>query len=68
MSYRKHVLDYLDESRDVRLENRDNRPSIEIWPDDDEALWVAMHSDPARDIIWSTPEYGDTPFCGMGFH
>lgn len=68
MSYKNHLLDFLNESEDVRVNNQTSRPSVEIWPDDDDALWVAMHRDPARDIICTTQEYGDTPFCGVGFH
>ena len=68
MSYKRHLEDYLKESLETRFENHDTRPSLEIWPDDDDAMWVLRHSDPARDVICSTAEYGDSPFCGTGSH
>jgi hypothetical protein len=68
MSYKKHMEDYLKESRETRFESQSSRPSIEIWPDDDDAMWLLRHSNPTRDIICTTPEFGDSPFCGTGHH
>jgi len=68
MSYRTHLAEYLEESREARLDNQYTRPGVEVWPDDDDAMWILRHSDPARDVICSTPEFGDSPFCGTGFH
>jgi len=68
MSYKRHMEDYLEESHETRFENQVSRPSIEIWPDDDDAMWVLKHSNPAKDIICSTPEFSDSPFCGTGHH
>ena len=68
MSYKNHMSEYLNESREYRTENQFGRPGIEVWPDDDDAMWVLRHSDPARSVICSTPEFGDSPFCGTGFH
>jgi len=68
MSYRKHLGEYLEESRESRLENQYMRPNVEVWPDDDDSMWVLRHSNPAMDVICSTPEFGDSPFCGTGFH
>ncbi|MBI5248827.1 MAG: hypothetical protein HY912_04975 [Desulfomonile tiedjei] len=68
MSYKRHLEEYLKESLESRLENQKNRPGMEVWPDDDDAMWVLRHSDPSRDIICSTPEFSDSAFCGTGFH
>jgi hypothetical protein len=68
MSYAQHMKDYLDDSVASRFENQSSRPAVEIWPDDDDAMWVLRHTDPARSVICSTPEFGDTPFCGVGAH
>lgn len=68
MSYSKHMRDYLDESVQSRFENQHSRPTMEVWPDDDDAMWVMRHSDSARAVICATPEFGDSPFCGVGSH
>jgi len=68
MSYKSHLQEYFNDSYETRLDSHESRPDIEIWPDDDDAMWVLRHRDPARDIICSTPEFGDSPFCGTGHH
>ncbi len=68
MSYRRHMEEFLKESQEERLENQSARPGIEVWPDDDDAMWILRHSDASRDVICSTPEFGDSPFCGTGHH
>jgi hypothetical protein len=68
MSYRRHMEDYLKESREERFAARESLPGIEVWPDDDDAMWLLRHENPERDVICSTPEFGDSPFCGTGYH
>jgi hypothetical protein len=68
MSYKQHLQEYLKETLDARVNDQFDRPGVEVWPDDDDAMWVLSHKDPARDVICSTPEFGDSPFCGTGFH
>ncbi len=52
-----------------RIEGQDNRPNIEVWPEEDDfGRWVASHRDRVRSVVCSTPEYADTPFCGRGAH
>jgi hypothetical protein len=68
MSYKKHMAEYLNESKEDRLAQQFARPGIEVWPYDDDALWVLRHSDPARSVICSTREFADSPFCGTGSH
>lgn len=55
--------------RGDRITYGDNRPGIEVWPDEDGfALWVAAHEDPVRTLICNTPEFRAAPFCGRGYH
>ncbi len=68
MSYKRHLEEYLNASSETRFENLGSRPGIEIWPDDEDAMWVLRHSDPGRCVICRTPEFRDTPFCGTGHH
>jgi hypothetical protein len=68
MSYKRHMEEYLKESSEERLNNENDRPHVEVWPDDDDAMWVLAHSDPARDVICTTPEFANSAFCGTGFH
>jgi hypothetical protein len=68
MSIRSDLLNALKETEESRLNDRDNRPMVEVWPDDEFAFWVSQHQDASRHIICSTPEFMDTPFCGVGFH
>jgi hypothetical protein len=68
MFYKRDKEEDLKESEETRFENQVSRPGIEIWPDDDDAMWILRHSDPVRDVVCSTPEFGDSPFCGTGHH
>ncbi len=68
MSYKRYMEEYIAESEEARFGNQFSRPGVEIWPDDEDAQWVMRHTDPARAIICSTPEFGDSPFCGIGQH
>jgi hypothetical protein len=68
MSYKRHMDDFAEESKEARFENQFSRPGIEIWPDDEDALWIMRHTDPARAVICRTPEFSNTPFCGVGMH
>ncbi len=61
-------MSYKRQSDEARFENQWSRPGIEIWPEDDDAMWLLSHGNPVRDIICATPEYGDSPFCGIGHH
>ncbi len=52
-----------------RIDNEGMRPTVEVWPaDDDFARWVASKEAKARAVICTTPEFKDTPFCGSGCH
>jgi hypothetical protein len=62
------MTDYLNEDPESRYDNQFSRPGVEVWTDDDDAMWILSHNDPARSVICSTPEFMDSPFCGTGFH
>jgi len=68
MSFKNDFMNDLNETLETRLESQGIRPSVEIWPDDEFGLWVMRHEDPVRSVICATPEFGDTPFCGVGYH
>jgi hypothetical protein len=68
MSYKRDIEDFMEESTEARFETQSNRPGVEIWPDDEDALWLMRHSDPARAVICRTPEFASSPFCGVGHH
>jgi len=68
MSIRSDLMSALNENKESRLEDRDHRPMVEVWPDDEFGFWVSQHQDRSRHIICNTPEFMDTPFCGVGFH
>jgi hypothetical protein len=58
----------IEEGKNDRFNEQLARPGVEVWPDDEFALWIMRHSDPARSVICSTPEFANTPFCGVGQH
>ena len=68
MSYKRYMEEFIGESEEARFANQFSRPGVEIWPDDEDALWVMRHSDPVRAVICRTPEFADSPFCGVGQH
>ncbi len=69
MSIKEEFLGAMNKSLSSRVENHGIRPSIEVWPEEDEdARWVASHGDQVRTIVCDTPEFRDTPFCGRGSH
>jgi hypothetical protein len=68
MSIRSDLISALNENEESRFNDRDNRPMVEVWPDDEFAFWVSRHQDGSRHIICNTPEFMDTPFCGVGYH
>jgi hypothetical protein len=68
MSYKDYLEDAMEDSKEARLEGQYGRPGIEVWPGDGDDLWVMRHTDPARAVICAAPEFGSTPFCGVGQH
>jgi hypothetical protein len=60
---------YVKDKPDLWFDDMDMRPGIEVWPaDDDFGQWVAAHENPAMAGLCSTPQFKDTPFCGLGYH
>lgn len=69
MSIKKEFVDDIKFATGSRTDDLDMRPSIELWPgEDDFAEWLACHEASRRTVICNTPEFRDTPFCGTGFH
>lgn len=68
MSVKKDMMDDIKAWEGFRFKNRDDRPLIEVWPDDEFAEWVSAHEDRARNIICNTPEFRATPYCGVGYN
>ena len=63
--FEQEVVDGLE----ARMTGHETRPSVEVWPEDDEfSDWVATHEDQVRAIVCNTPEFKDSPFCGPGLH
>lgn len=69
MSVNKDFVDRIKESAEARAEEQGVRPTIEVWPvDDDFGRWVASHEHPERRVTCASPEFKDTPHCGAGHH
>ena len=69
MSIRDDFIRDINDGLGQRIEAQNNRPDIEVWPDEDDfGRWVAAHRDRVRSVICGSPEFADTPFCGRGFH
>jgi hypothetical protein len=67
--FKKDFNMQLRERLNERIESQNSRPSVEVWPfEDDFGHWTASHENQARAVICETPEYKDTPFCGTGYH
>jgi hypothetical protein len=58
--------EFMEEIKNIG--KRDNRPFIEVWPDDEFADWVSRHTDKVRNVICHTPEFSATPYCGVGYN
>ncbi len=67
MSFKTEMMDEIQDGEGLRFSNGHDRPSVEVWPDDDFADWVSGHSDRVRNIICHTPEFKATPYCGVGY-
>jgi len=67
MGYATEFIGEVKETIDDRLEDDEDRPRIEVFPDEFD-LWVAAHEDHVRAIICGTPEFAASPFCGPGLH
>ncbi len=65
MSFKKEMM---EDIRTLRARNGNERPFMEVWPDDEFAEWVSGHTDKVRNIICHTPEFRATPYCGVGYH
>jgi len=69
MGFKEEFLDAVKAGLNKRMAGLSLRPSVEVWPeDDDDALWVSSHKNRVRTVICDTPEFRDTPFCGVGYH
>jgi hypothetical protein len=68
MSYKSHLEDSMEDNKEARFAGQYGRPGIEVWPGDEDELWVMRHTDPVRAVICRTPEFGSTPFCAVGQH
>jgi len=69
MSARDEFIRDINDGLGQRIEDQNNRPNIEVWPDEDGfGRWVAAHRNKVRPVICSSPEFADSPFCGRGFH
>lgn len=68
MSYKRYIEDMLDEGKNDRFEGQFGRSGVEVWPGDEDDMWVMRHTDPTRAVICATPEFASTPFCGVGQH
>ncbi len=66
MSIRKEFVDDIKHWEGFSFSIQD-RPFMEVWPDDDFSDWVSAHEDRARNIICHTPEVRATPYCGVGY-
>lgn len=67
MSFKQEMMDEISDGQELRFANGNDRPSVEVWPEDDFADWVSAHSDRARNIICHTPEFRASPYCGAGY-
>jgi hypothetical protein len=67
MSFKTEMMDGIRDTEGFRIKNGNDRPFIEVWPDDEFAEWVSSHTDKARNIICNTPEFKATPYCGVGY-
>lgn len=67
MSFKTEMMDEIRDGQAARLSNGNERPSVEVWPDDDFGDWVSAHEDRARNIVCHTPEFAATPYCGVGY-
>lgn len=69
MSVREDFAETAKELFGVQVGARESRPSVEVWPEEDDfGRWVASHTDRVRTIVCETPEFKDAPFCGRGHH
>jgi len=66
MSIRKEIVDDIKHWEEFSFKIQD-RPFMEVWPDDEFAEWVSAHSDSGRNTVCSTPEFRATPYCGVGY-
>jgi hypothetical protein len=66
MSLKKEMMDEIRDGQELRFENGNDRPSVEVWPEEHFADWISAHSDRTRNIICHTPEFRATPYCGVG--
>ncbi len=68
MNLQKEFVRAMKDGLDYRSEEEES-PAVEVWPDEDDfAKWIAYHSPQERPVICATPEFKDTPFCGIGYH
>jgi hypothetical protein len=59
----------LTETNDVRMEEEQTRPRVEIWPDDLEwQQWVSQHEPRRRSLICHLLSMKSSPFCASGYH
>ena len=69
MSVKEDLNEALNEGLDERVQNRENTPGVEVWPEEDDfGRWVASRRDRVRTVICETAEFKDAPFCGRGHH
>lgn len=68
MSFKKDMMNEIRDGEELRIRNGNDRPSVEVWPDDEFAEWVLAHEDGVRNIICNTPEFRATPYCGVGYN
>ncbi len=69
MAIREEFVDGINEGFGDRIEGANHRPSVEVWPEEDDfGRWVASHEEPVRTVICGTPEFADSPYCGRGYH
>ena len=66
MSIRKEIVDDIKHWEGFSFRIQD-RPFMEVWPDDEFAEWVSSHSDRGRNTVCNTPKFRATPYCGVGY-
>ncbi len=67
--FKREFTNAIEQNLDERIENRNARPEMEVWPQEDEfGQWVASHENRTRSVICNSPEFRDTPHCGTGEH
>jgi hypothetical protein len=69
LGFGRDFTNQISELLNFRDEELMVRPNVEVWPFEDEfGLWKLSHRDPSRAVVCGTPEFKDSPYCGLGVH